>query len=89
MKKVFLTAMVMVSAITFFTSFVPAFAVAQTVSSESASKTAAVEWLGFLRDGTSQYDSFIGYVRKELEKGKLSLADIGTSEEELAELRFK
>ena len=41
-------------------------------------------WLDYLRNGTDQYDSFIGYVREEARKGNLSLADIGTSEEELA-----
>jgi len=44
----------------------------------------AHEWLGYLRNGTDQYDSFIGHVREEARKGNLSLADIGTSEEELA-----
>ncbi|MEX0918619.1 MAG: hypothetical protein WDZ85_01490, partial [Candidatus Paceibacterota bacterium] len=46
--------------------------------------TKAHKWLGHLRNGTDQYDSFIGYVREEARKGNLSLADIGTSEEELA-----
>ena len=41
-------------------------------------------WLGYLRNGTDDYDSYISYVREEVNKGNLSLADIGTSEEELA-----
>ena len=49
----------------------------------------ANQWLNHLRAGTSQYDAFIGYVREEARKGNLSLADIGTSEEELEELRVK
>jgi hypothetical protein len=49
--------------------------------------TVAQESLGFLRNGTSQYDLFIEYVRKEARKGNFSLADIGTSEEELASFR--
>lgn len=48
----------------------------------------ASQWLTHLRDGTSQYDSFIGYVREEVRKGDLTLADVGTSEEELASFRF-
>ena len=62
---------------------------ARAASSESEHKTAAVEWLGYLRNGTEMYDSFIGYLHREVGKGKLSLADIGTSEEELAKLRVK
>ena len=46
----------------------------------------AHKWLGYLRNGTDQYDSFIGYVREEARKGNLSLADVGTSEEELAKV---
>lgn len=49
----------------------------------------AQKWLAYLRDGTDQYDSFIGYLRREVQKGGLSLADIGTSEEELEELRVR
>jgi len=44
----------------------------------------AHKWIGLLRNGTDKYDSFIGYVREEARKGNLSLADIGTSEEELS-----
>lgn len=49
----------------------------------------AQEWLNYLRDGTDMYDSFIGHLRKEIDRGNLSLADIGTSEEELEQLRVK
>ena len=49
----------------------------------------AYKWLDFLRNGADQYDSFIEYVREEALKGNLSLADIGTSEEELETLRVK
>ncbi len=52
-------------------------------------KIAAQELLGFLRSGTDQYDFFIGLVREEARRGNFSLADIGTSEEELEELRAK
>ena len=58
-------------------------------SPEGKSLVDAQKWLGFLRNGTDRYDSFIGYVREEARKGNLSLADIGTSEEELEELRVK
>lgn len=49
----------------------------------------AQKWLAYLREGTDQYDPFIGYVREEARKGNLSLADIGTSEKELEELRVR
>ncbi len=52
-------------------------------------KAAAHMWLDFLRHGASRYDSCICYVREEATKGNLSLADIGTNEEELEELRVK
>lgn len=52
-------------------------------------KVEAQKWLDYLREGTDQYDSFIGYVREEIQKGNLSLADIGTSEDELEKLRVK
>jgi uncharacterized membrane protein len=58
-------------------------------TSMNSYKKEAQEWLGFLRNGTSEYDPLIGYVREEAAKGNLSLADIGTSEEELAQLRVK
>lgn len=47
----------------------------------------AQQWLGLLRRGTDKYDLFFGCLRQELEKGGFSLADIGTSNEELEELR--
>ena len=55
---------------------------------ENEHKTAAM-YLGYLRKGTTQYDSFISYLRREVQNGGFSLADIGTSEEEIAELRIK
>ncbi len=60
-----------------------------THTTETTGSATEESWLGYLRDGTDQYDSFIGYVRREAHKGNLSLADIGTSEEELEELRVK
>jgi len=50
-------------------------------------RDSAKKWLGFLRAGTDQYDSMIGYVREDVRKGNLSLADIGTSEEDLEQIR--
>ncbi len=52
-------------------------------------KTAANKWLGHLRNGTDMYDSFIGHVREEAQKGGLTLEDVGTSEAELAEVKVK
>lgn len=52
-------------------------------------KTAAAEWLHFLRNGTTQYAAFEKYVYKELVAFDLTLEDIGTSKKELAELRVK
>jgi hypothetical protein len=49
----------------------------------------AQKWLEPLRHGTFLYESFIANVREEAQKGNLSLADIGTSEKELEELRIK
>ena len=49
--------------------------------------TEAHKWLGYLRSGTDQYDSFIGYVREEARKGNLTLEDVGTSEDELASFK--
>ena len=52
--------------------------------------TDAFKWLGYLRDGAPyQYDWVIGHIRKLAARGKFSLADIGTSEEELEQLRIK
>lgn len=47
-------------------------------------KTAAIQWLECIRRGTKQYESCLEYLRRELKAGGLSLADIDTSEEELA-----
>lgn len=53
----------------------------------SQHRAEAQKWLDFLRQGavhgTYDYNAFVGYLRKEVEKGSLSLADIGTSETEL------
>ena len=35
------------------------------------------------------YEDYIDYLRREVKKGGLTLQDIGTSEEELKELRIK
>lgn len=51
-------------------------------------KTAAREWLRFLRNGTRQYESFLAYFRQEVADGNFSLADFGTSEKELEKLRL-
>ncbi len=50
----------------------------------SQHKEEAQTWLNYLRAGTESYDAFIGYVRREAAKSNLSLADIGTSEEEIS-----
>ena len=49
----------------------------------------AQKWLGYLRNGTDMYEDYIDYLRSEVKKGGLTLQDIGTSEEELKELRIK
>jgi hypothetical protein len=46
-------------------------------------RTEATNWLNHLRDGTDMYDSFIGYLRRELEAGGLTPEDIGTSDAEI------
>jgi len=43
----------------------------------------AQKWLKYLRSGTYQHDSSLEYLREEVQKGGLTLEDIGTSEEEL------
>ena len=50
-------------------------------------KALAQECLDFLRSGADNYESFLEYLRKEVQKGGFTLEDIGTSEEELEELR--
>lgn len=53
-------------------------------------KTSAQEQLEFLRNGaTDQYDWALGFMRKELTRGGLTLADIGTNETEIESLRHK
>jgi len=47
----------------------------------------ARRYLDYLRKGSDQYDTYIRYVREEVRKGGFTLEDIGTSEEELEELR--
>jgi hypothetical protein len=44
-------------------------------------KKEAQFWLDSLRRGTDQYDYAIEIVRREIQKGGLTLEDIGTSEE--------
>jgi len=46
-------------------------------------QTKATKWLNYLRNGTDQYDSLIGYLREELSKGGLTPEDIGTSDAEI------
>jgi len=50
-------------------------------------KKKAQKWLEYLRSGTDYYESFLEYLRREVQKGGLTLKDIGTSEEELEKLR--
>ncbi len=52
-------------------------------------KKEAQKCLNYLREGTDSYDYFLDCLRREVENGGFSLADIGTSEEELEELRVK
>ena len=52
-------------------------------------KITAQKWLGYLRAGGQFYESFLGYLREEVLLGGFTLSDIGTSEEELEELRVK
>lgn len=49
-------------------------------------KFAAQKWLKWLRQGTEAYDLVIRYVYEEAYNGSLTLADIGTSEEEMKKL---
>ena len=46
-------------------------------------KKAATKWLNYLRNGTFHCDSFIEYLRKELEAGGLTPENIGTSDAEI------
>ena len=50
-------------------------------------KTSAQNTLKYLRSGTDQYEDSLKRLRKEVQKGGLTLKDIGTSEEELERLR--
>lgn len=55
---------------------------------EKARKTAE-GLLGLLRQGTEFYDPFLDRLRWAIREGRLTLSDIGSSEEELGELRKK
>ena len=46
-------------------------------------QTEATKWLNYLRNGTDLYNSFISYLRRELEAGGLTPEDIGTSDTEI------
>jgi len=50
-------------------------------------KKEAQEWLRHLRRGTDGYEACLESLRREVQKGGLTLGEIGTSEEELKELR--
>lgn len=52
-------------------------------------KKEAKGWLESLRKGTIYYNSFLGYMVKVVKEGGLSLADIGTNEDEIERLRIK
>ncbi|MEK7068091.1 MAG: hypothetical protein AAB956_03775 [Patescibacteria group bacterium] len=55
----------------------------------SQHKTEARRWLDYLRDqrdGNEMYDFFLYSLLREVKNEGLSLADIGTSEKELASL---
>ncbi len=56
---------------------------------ENDHKQRAIKWLKILRSGTGQYNKFICLLHKEIRKGGLSFADIGTSREELLEFKNK
>jgi len=49
----------------------------------------AHQWLIHLRKGTTQYESIIDYIYRNLEAGKLTLENIKTTETEIQELRAK
>ncbi|MBI5912952.1 hypothetical protein HY839_00745 [Candidatus Azambacteria bacterium] len=46
----------------------------------------AKTWLGCLRKGIYPYTLYIQFLRDEVSDGRLTLEDIGTNEQELAEL---
>jgi hypothetical protein len=52
-------------------------------------KADIVRWLSYLREGVQEYESFTRYVREEVRNAGLTLADVGTSEEELKQLWVK
>ena len=45
-------------------------------------------WLELLRKGTEDFELIIGYLREDAKQEGFSLADIGTSEEELCAFRI-
>lgn len=49
-------------------------------------KADALMWLVYLRNGTTQYEDIVRYIRRDVERAHLDLADIGTSEGELEKL---
>ncbi len=46
-------------------------------------------WLSTLRNGTIDYTSYIYYLHQEMRTGKISFEEIGTTEEEIEELKKK
>jgi len=52
-------------------------------------KDDAYVWLLFLRSGTRYYKKYLAKIRYGADKGFFSLANIGTSEQELEKLRIK
>ncbi len=53
-------------------------------------KINAVKWLGILRGGhvSSSNRSIVGYLRREIQEGGLTLEEIGTDEDELRKFDF-
>lgn len=51
-------------------------------------RLSAKRWLRYLREGDEHYEMSLDFLKDNLEDGGLSLEDIGTSEEELEELRI-
>lgn len=52
-------------------------------------KTAAKKWLSYLRRGSARSEHFATYIRKEARKGGLTLAEVGTTEDELSSFEKK
>lgn len=51
-------------------------------------KKNAEEWLGILRNGSPDHQSFAKYLRQDAQEGGFTLEEIGTSEDELEKLRI-